>query len=95
MRINVTDRTGAAQAGTTLRNGGMQSDSYTKNIQRQIADAQQKLQDLSSNEELSLEDKMKKLSEQSLKISDPLEKAKIGDEIIQLKRQRSELLKQR
>ena len=42
-----------------------------------------------------LEDKMKKLSEQSLKISDPLEKAKIGDEIIQLKRQRSELLKQR
>ena len=53
MRINVTDRTGAAQAGTTLRNGGMQSDSYTKNIQRQIADAQQKLQDLSSNEELS------------------------------------------
>lgn len=42
-----------------------------------------------------LEDKMKKLSEQSLKISDPLEKAKIGDEIIQLKRQRSELLKLR
>ena len=63
MRINVTDRTGAAQAGTTLRNGGMQSDSYTKNIQRQIADAQQKLQDLSSNEELSLEDKMKKRQE--------------------------------
>ena len=63
MRINVTGRTGAAQAGTTLRNGGMQSDSYTKNIQRQIADAQQKLQDLSSNEELSLEDKMKKRQE--------------------------------
>ena len=63
MRLNVTDRTGAAQAGTTLRNGGMQSDSYTKNIQRQIADAQQKLQDLSSNEELSLEDKMKKRQE--------------------------------
>ena len=41
----------------------MQSDSYTKNIQRQIADAQQKLQDLSSNEELSLEDKMKKRQE--------------------------------
>ena len=63
MRINVTGRTGAAQAGTTLRNGGMQSDSYTKSIQRQIADAQQKLQDLSSNEELSLEDKMKKRQE--------------------------------
>ena len=63
MRINVTGSTGAAQAGTTLRNGGMQSDSYTKSIQRQIADAQQKLQDLSSNEELSLEDKMKKRQE--------------------------------
>ena len=63
MRINVTGRTGAAQAGTTLRNGGMQSDSYTKSIQRQIADAQQKLQDLSSNEDLSLEDKMKKRQE--------------------------------
>lgn len=42
-----------------------------------------------------LEDKMKKLTEQSLKVSDPLEKAKIGDEIIRLKRQRSELLKLR
>ena len=63
MRINVTGRTGTAQAGTMLRNGGMQSDSYTKNIQRQIANAQQKLQDLSSNEELSLEDKMKKRQE--------------------------------
>lgn len=63
MRINVTGRTGTAQTGTMLRNGGMQSDSYTKNIQRQIANAQQKLQDLSSNEELSLEDKMKKRQE--------------------------------
>lgn len=63
MRINITGRAGAAQTGTMLRNGGMQSDSYTKNIQRQIANAQQKLQDLSSNEELSLEDKMKKRQE--------------------------------
>ena len=69
MRINVTGRTGAAQAGTTLRNGGMQSDSYTKSIQRQIADAQQKLQDLSSNEELSLEDKMKKRQERQQEIT--------------------------
>ena len=36
---------------------------YTKSIQRLIADAQQKLQDLSSIEELSLEDKMKKRQE--------------------------------
>lgn len=39
------------------------NDSVSKNIQNQIAKAQQKLQDLSSNEELSLEDKMKKRQE--------------------------------
>ena len=39
------------------------NDSVSKNIQNQIANAQQKLQDLSSNEELSLEDKMKKRQE--------------------------------
>ena len=32
------------------------NDSVSKNIQNQIANAQQKLQDLSSNEEMSLED---------------------------------------
>ena len=39
------------------------NDSVSKNIQNQIANAQQKLQDLSSNEEMSLEDKMKKRQE--------------------------------
>ncbi len=38
-----------------------------------------------------LNDKIKRLSNQSLRISDPLEKAKIMDEIIQLTRQRNEL----
>ena len=50
--------------GTNTQTGVMgmaqANDSVSKNIQNQIANAQQKLQDLSSNEELSLEDKMKK-----------------------------------
>ena len=39
------------------------NDPVSKNIQNQIAKAQQKLRDLSSDEELSLEDKMKKRQE--------------------------------
>lgn len=39
------------------------NDAVSKNIQNQIANAQQKLQDLSSNEEMSLEDKQKKRQE--------------------------------
>ena len=46
--------------GTNTQIGAMgmaqANDSVSKNIQNQIANAQQKLQDLSSNEELSLED---------------------------------------
>lgn len=53
--------------GTNKQTGTMgmtqANDSVSKNIQRQIANAQQRLQDLSSNEELSLEDKMKKRQE--------------------------------
>ena len=53
--------------GTNTQTGVMgmaqANDSVSKNIQNQIANAQQKLQDLSSNEELSLEDKMKKRQE--------------------------------
>ena len=60
MRINGFSGT-YAQTGTM----GMAqtNDSLSKNIQNQIANAQQKLQDLSSNEEMSLEDKMKKRQE--------------------------------
>ena len=53
--------------GTNTQTGAMgmaqANDSVSKNIQNQIANAQQKLQDLSSNEGLSLEDKMKKRQE--------------------------------
>lgn len=62
MRVNGTNTMGAAQAGSAGINA-MQTDSYTKNIQAQIANAQQKLQELSSNNELSLEEKMKKRQE--------------------------------
>ena len=62
MRIDGTNTRNSAQSGTSV-NGGMQSDTYTRNIQSQIAKAQQKLKDLSSNEELSLEEKMKKRQE--------------------------------
>lgn len=41
----------------------MQEDSVSKGIQKQIENAQKKLQDLSSNEEMTPEDKMKKRQE--------------------------------
>ena len=45
-------------------------DSYSKNIQNQIAGAQKQLQELSSNEEMTLEEKMKKRQEIQQQISD-------------------------
>ena len=39
--------------------GNMQMDSISRNLKNQIANAQKKLQELSSNQELSLEEKMK------------------------------------
>ena len=57
MRINGFSGTNT-QTGTMGMTQG--NDSVSKNIQNQIANAQQKLQDLSSNEEMSLEDKMNK-----------------------------------
>lgn len=50
---------GGVQAG----NVGMQNDSVSKNIQNQIANAQKQLQDLSANQEMTLEEKMKKRQE--------------------------------
>ena len=49
---------------------GGQEDAYTKNIKNQIAQAQKEMQQLSSNQELSMEDKMKKRQELTQKISD-------------------------
>ena len=56
--------------GTNTQTGAMgmaqANDSVSKNIQNQIANAQQKLQDLSSNEELSLEDNLNQQLRQHL-----------------------------
>jgi len=46
------------------------TDSYSKNIQNQIANVQKQLQELSSNEDMSLEEKMKKRKELQQQISD-------------------------
>ena len=60
--------------GTNAQMGqmGMNSatDSYSRNIQNQIANAQKQLQELSSNEDMSLEEKMKKRQEIQQQISD-------------------------
>ena len=45
-------------------------DAYSKNIQKQIADAEKKMQELGDKEELSLEEKMKKRQELRQQISD-------------------------
>lgn len=59
-------------ANTGIGQMGMNqaTDSYSKNIQNQIANAQKQLQELSSNENLSLEEKMKRRQEIQQQISD-------------------------
>ena len=49
---------------------GQATDSYIRNIQNQIANAQKQLQELSSNEDMTLEEKMKKRQEIQQQISD-------------------------
>ena len=46
------------------------TDSYSRNIQNQITNAQKQLQELSSNEDMTLEEKMKKRQEIQQQISD-------------------------
>ena len=60
MRI---DGFGGRNAQTGAMGNIYATDFVGRNIQNQIANAQQKLQDLSSDEEMSLEDKMKKRQE--------------------------------
>ena len=59
--------------GTNTQTGAIgmaqANDSVSKNIQNQIANAQQKLQDLTSNEEMSLEDKMKSVRRYSRRLT--------------------------
>lgn len=57
-----------AQAG--LPGINQTADSYSRNIQNQIANAQKQLQELSSNEDMTLEEKMKKRQEIQQQISD-------------------------
>ena len=60
--------------GTNTQMGQMgmnqAADSYSRNIQNQIANAQKQLQELSSNEDMTLEEKMKKRQEIQQQISD-------------------------
>lgn len=62
---------GISGANTQAAQMGMNQpmDSYSKNIQKQIADAQKQLQELSSDEEMTLEEKMKKRQELQQEIS--------------------------
>lgn len=63
MTVEGINGIGVSQTGSFETNGNANADVYTKGIQKQIEDAQQRLQNLSSNEELSIEDKMKKRQE--------------------------------
>ena len=67
MKIN-----GINGANTQMGQMGMNqaTDSYSRDIQNQIANAQKQLQELSSNEEMTLEEKMKKRQEIQQQISD-------------------------
>lgn len=59
-------------ANTQIGQMGMNQamDSYSRNIQKQIVDAQKQLQELSSNEDMTLEEKSKKRQEIQQQISD-------------------------
>ena len=67
MKIN-----GINGANTQMGQMGMSqaTDSYSRNIQNQIANAQKQLQELSSNGDMTLEEKMKKRQEIQQQISD-------------------------
>ena len=63
---NVTSANNSIQG---YQGGGMQMDATSKSIQKQIANAQKQLQDLSSNDKMPLEEKMKKRQEIQQEIS--------------------------
>lgn len=67
MAIGNITGTNNMQADYTGKN--IQLDSVSKNIQKQISDAQKQLQELSSNEDMTLEEKMKKRQEIQQKIA--------------------------
>ena len=61
MKINGFNNAGGAQQAAGQAGGP--DDSYSRNIRNQIANAQKRLQEISSNQELSTEEKMKKRQE--------------------------------
>lgn len=63
---NVTNANNSIQG---YNGGGMQMDATSKSIQKQIANAQKQLQELSSNDSMPLEEKMKKRQEIQQEIS--------------------------
>ncbi len=60
----------SANAQTSQMGMNPMADSFSKNIQNQITNAQKQLQELSSNKEMSLEEKMKKRQEIQQQIND-------------------------
>lgn len=62
MQINGVNGAGM-QSGNGMAGIGQGTDAYSRQLQKQISDAQKKLQDISSDENLSPEEKMKKRQE--------------------------------
>ena len=62
MQINGVNGAGM-QSGNGMTGIGQGTDAYSRQLQKQISDAQKKLQDISSDENLSPEEKMKKRQE--------------------------------
>lgn len=67
MRINGINSTNTQVGGMNMTQA---CDSFSKNIQNQIANAQKQLQDLSANKDMSIEEKMKKRQEIQKQITD-------------------------
>ena len=62
MQINGVNTAGM-QNTNSMMGIGQETDAYSRQLQKQISDAQKKLQDVSSDESLSAEEKMKKRQE--------------------------------
>lgn len=69
MQINGVNGAGM-QSGNSMTGIGQGTDAYSRQLQKQISDAQKKLQDISSDENLSPEEKMKKRQEIQQEIND-------------------------
>lgn len=66
MKIQATDNFNSQ----AVPNRAGQEDAFTKRLKSQIADVQKKMQELSSNQDMSMEEKMKKRQELQKQISD-------------------------